>query len=154
MTDSSIKFSLGIPLGVIEPAGEFQSQEAAAQMGQTLESAGVAASYVTDHLAPVATWLHANGHDATDPFTSLSFVAAVTSVLSHTPGARLQARTFGNPGGGNARPALLYKISKRLKRERTDCNAALNCSASVTSAFAKPARPPFCSIRLTVSSPI
>jgi hypothetical protein len=61
-----IKFSVGIPLGVIEPAGEFQSQEAAAQIGRTLESAGVAACYVTDHPAPVATWLHAHGHDATD----------------------------------------------------------------------------------------
>ena len=81
MTASLIKFSLAIPLGVIEPAGEFQSQEAAAQMGRTLESAGVAACYVTDHPAPVATWLHANGHDATDPFTSLSFVAAATSSL-------------------------------------------------------------------------
>ena len=85
MTASLIKFSLAIPLGVIEPAGEFQSQEAAAQMGRTLESAGVAACYVTDHPAPVATWLHANGHDATDPFTSLSFVAAATrSLRLHT----------------------------------------------------------------------
>jgi alkanesulfonate monooxygenase SsuD/methylene tetrahydromethanopterin reductase-like flavin-dependent oxidoreductase (luciferase family) len=82
---SLIKFSLGIPLGVIEPAGEFQSQEAAAHMGRTLESAGVAACYVTDHPAPVATWLHAHGHDATDPFTSLAFVAAATrSLRLHT----------------------------------------------------------------------
>ncbi len=82
---SSIKFSLGIPLGIIEPAGEFQSQEAAAQMGRALESAGAAAGYVTDHPAPVAAWLHAHGHDATDPFTSLSFVAAATrSLRLHT----------------------------------------------------------------------
>jgi probable F420-dependent oxidoreductase len=81
MTASSIKFSLGIPLGVIEPAGDFQSQEAAAQMGRALESAGTAACYVTDHPAPLATWLHAHGHDATDPFTSLSFVAAATRTL-------------------------------------------------------------------------
>jgi len=78
---SVINFSLAIPLGVIEPAGEFQSQEAAAQMGRALESAGAAACYVTDHPAPVAAWLHAHGHDATDPFTSLSFVAAATTSL-------------------------------------------------------------------------
>ena len=81
MAASSIKFSLGIPLGVIEPSGDFQSQEAAARRGRALESAGVAAGYVTDHPAPVAAWLHAHGHDATDPFTSLSFVAAATSTL-------------------------------------------------------------------------
>jgi probable F420-dependent oxidoreductase len=81
MTAGSIKFSLGIPLGVIEPAGDFQSQQAAAQMGQALESAGAAACYVTDHPAPLASWLHAHGHDATDPFTSLSFVAAATTAL-------------------------------------------------------------------------
>jgi probable F420-dependent oxidoreductase len=80
-----IKFSLAIPLGVIEPAGEFQSQEGAAQMGRALEASGAAACYVTDHPAPVAAWLHAHGHDATDPFTSLSFVAAATrSLRLHT----------------------------------------------------------------------
>jgi probable F420-dependent oxidoreductase len=76
-----IKFSLAIPLGVIEPAGEFQSQEGAAHMGRALEASGAAACYVTDHPAPVAAWLHAHGHDATDPFTSLSFVAAATTSL-------------------------------------------------------------------------
>ncbi len=81
MTASLVKFSLGIPLGVIEPAGEFQSQQAAARMGQALEAAGAAACYVTDHPAPLAAWLHAHGHDATDPFTSLSFVAAATRTL-------------------------------------------------------------------------
>ncbi len=81
MTAASIKFSLGIPLGVIAPAGDFQSQQAAAQMGRALESVGAAAGYVTDHPAPLASWLHAHGHDATDPFTSLSFVAAATTTL-------------------------------------------------------------------------
>ena len=81
MSPSSIKFSLGIPLGVIEPAGEFQSAKAAVEMGRALESAGAAAGSVTDHPAPVATWLHAHGHDATDPFTSLAFVAAATTTL-------------------------------------------------------------------------
>jgi probable F420-dependent oxidoreductase len=80
-----IKFSLAIPLGVIEPAGEFQSQEGAARMGRALEASGAAACYVTDHPAPVAAWLHAHGHDATDPFTSLAFVAAATrSLRLHT----------------------------------------------------------------------
>jgi probable F420-dependent oxidoreductase len=40
---------------------------------------------VTDHPAPDAAWLHANGHDALDPFTDLSFVAASTfKLMLHT----------------------------------------------------------------------
>jgi probable F420-dependent oxidoreductase len=76
-----VKFTLNIPLGVIEPAGEFQTLEAAGEMARALEAAGASAAFVTDHPAPVASWLHAHGHDATDPFTSLAFVAAATSKL-------------------------------------------------------------------------
>jgi probable F420-dependent oxidoreductase len=75
-----VKFTLAIPLGEIAP-GEFQSAKAIAQMARALESAGVDACYVTDHPAPSAQWLHANGHDALDPFTALAFVAAVTTRL-------------------------------------------------------------------------
>lgn len=75
-----MKFTMDIPVGVITP-GEFQSAEAVKSMAQALEGAGVDACYVTDHPAPSAEWLHANGHDAIDPFTALSFVAANTSKL-------------------------------------------------------------------------
>jgi probable F420-dependent oxidoreductase len=76
-----MKFSLPIPLGVIEPEGEFQSLEAVAQMTAALEKAGASACFVTDHPIPVASWLHANGHDAPDPFTALAFVAAASRTL-------------------------------------------------------------------------
>jgi probable F420-dependent oxidoreductase len=71
---------MAIPLGEIVP-GEFQSMKAIAQMGHALESAKIDACYVTDHPAPSAQWLHANGHDALDPFTALAFVAAATTRL-------------------------------------------------------------------------
>jgi probable F420-dependent oxidoreductase len=75
-----MKFTMDIPVGVITP-GEFQSAVAVREMALALESAGVDACYVTDHPAPDSAWLHANGHDALDPFTALSFVAASTSKL-------------------------------------------------------------------------
>lgn len=75
-----MKFTMAIPLGVIAP-GEFQSIEAVREMSAALESAAVDACYVTDHPAPDATWLHANGHDALDPFTALAVVAASSSRL-------------------------------------------------------------------------
>lgn len=79
-----MKFTMDIPVGVITP-GEFQTADAVKAMAQALEVAGVDACYVTDHPAPSAEWLHANGHDAIDPFTALSFVAAnTTKLMLHT----------------------------------------------------------------------
>ena len=75
-----MKFTMDIPVGVITP-GEFQTAQAVKEMAQAMENAGVDACYVTDHPAPSAEWLHANGHDTLDPFTALSFVAAYTSKL-------------------------------------------------------------------------
>src|SRR5579863_7221562 len=79
-----MKFTMDLPIGVITP-GEFQTAAAIAEMGQALEKAGVDAAYLTDHPAPSAEWLHANGHDALDPFTAFGFVAASTSrLMMHT----------------------------------------------------------------------
>lgn len=79
-----MKFTLAVPLGDIAP-GEFQSMTAVNEMARALERAGADACWVTDHPAPSAEWLHANGHDALDPFTALAFVAAATSRLQlHT----------------------------------------------------------------------
>jgi probable F420-dependent oxidoreductase len=75
-----MKFTMDIPVGVITP-GEFQTAQAVKEMAQAMENAGVDACYVTDHPAPSAEWLHANGHDTLDPFAALSFVAAYTSKL-------------------------------------------------------------------------
>jgi probable F420-dependent oxidoreductase len=81
---SAMKFTLAMPLGEITP-GEFQSAAAIGEIGQALERAKADAGYVTDHPAPSAEWLHANGHDALDPFTALAFVGAATTRLGlHT----------------------------------------------------------------------
>lgn len=79
-----MKFTLDIPLGVITP-GEFQTVEAIRAMTAALEAADVDACFVTDHPAPDAKWLHANGHDALEPFAAFAFVAALTTKLQlHT----------------------------------------------------------------------
>jgi len=79
-----MKFSAHIPLGVIAP-GQFQTMEAITGMGRALEAANIDACHLTDHPAPDAGWLHANGHDALDPFTALAFVAAATTrIMLHT----------------------------------------------------------------------
>jgi probable F420-dependent oxidoreductase len=76
-----MKFTMDIPVGDITP-GEFQTAAAVAEMARAMEAAGVDACYVTDHPAPDAAWLRQGmGHDALDPFTALSFVAAATTKL-------------------------------------------------------------------------
>jgi len=81
-----MKFSVHIPVSELAP-GEFQTIDAIKEMGKALDLSRIDACYVTDHPAPSAKWLHAGGagHDALDPFTSLGFIAAVTSrILLHT----------------------------------------------------------------------
>ena len=75
-----MKFTMNIPLGDITP-GEFQTAAAVSEMAKALEASQIDACYVTDHPAPCAEWLHANGHDALDPFTAFAFVAAATMKL-------------------------------------------------------------------------
>jgi len=79
-----MKFSMSIPVGDITP-NEFQSALAIKEMAAGLEAAKIDACWVTDHPAPSAEWLHANGHDALDPFSVFSFIAAVSTTLQlHT----------------------------------------------------------------------
>lgn len=75
-----MKFTMAIPLGDITP-GEYQTPDAIRDMSVALEAAGIDACYLTDHPAPDAGWLHANGHDALDPFAAFAFVAAATKRL-------------------------------------------------------------------------
>lgn len=75
-----MKFSMLIPVGH-GATGEFQSAGAIATIARALESARVDACFLTDHPAPSAEWLRADGHDALDPFTTLAFVAASSSTL-------------------------------------------------------------------------
>ena len=79
-----MKFTMDIPTGNITP-GEFQTGAAISQMAEAMDKAGIDACYLTDHPAPDATWLHANGHDALDPFSTLAFIAARTErLMLHT----------------------------------------------------------------------
>jgi probable F420-dependent oxidoreductase len=79
-----MKFTMDIPTGDITP-GEFQIGAAVAEMARAMDQAGIDACYLTDHPAPDATWLHANGHDALDPFSTLAFIAANTErLMLHT----------------------------------------------------------------------
>jgi len=88
-----MRFSLHAPLGEITP-GQFQNMDAVRKIAAGLEAAGIDAGYVTDHPAPSAEWLHANGHDALDPFTALAFLAAAsTRLLLHTYVAVLPYRS-------------------------------------------------------------
>ncbi len=75
-----MKFCLYIPVGNVTP-GQFQSPAAVSEMTKAIEQADIDACCVTDHPAPSSEWLHANGHDALDPFTALAFVAAASSRL-------------------------------------------------------------------------
>lgn len=79
-----MKFTMDIPTGNITP-GEFQTSAAVGEMSRAMDAAGIDACYLTDHPAPDATWLHANGHDALDPFSTLAFIAAKTErLMLHT----------------------------------------------------------------------
>jgi probable F420-dependent oxidoreductase len=49
------------------------------------EAAGFSGVGFTDHPAPTERWLQAGGHDALDPFTALSFCAAVTDRMRLIP---------------------------------------------------------------------
>jgi probable F420-dependent oxidoreductase len=49
------------------------------------EEAGFSGIGFTDHPVPTERWLRAGGHDALDPFTALSFCAAVTDRLRLIP---------------------------------------------------------------------
>lgn len=78
-----MKFGLALPLGRINPPGEFQSGEAVREIALAVERAGVFAASLSEHPVPDAHWLHNDpaAHDALDPLTALAFVAAATKRL-------------------------------------------------------------------------
>ena len=47
-------------------------------VAQTIEKAGYHAALVTDHPVPTGRWLDSGGHEAHEPFVTLSMIAAVT----------------------------------------------------------------------------
>jgi probable F420-dependent oxidoreductase len=64
---------------------ELVNKAALIEFCQVAEAAGFAGIGFTDHPAPTDRWLKAGGHDALDPFTALSFCAAVTEKMRLIP---------------------------------------------------------------------
>ena len=64
---------------------EFVTKKALTRFCSSAEAAGFAGIGFTDHPAPSEKWLKAGGHDALDPFASLSFCAAVTDTIRLIP---------------------------------------------------------------------
>lgn len=73
-----MKVYVPLPVDILDPAGEFLSPAMIRKMARSLEDYGFDGCSVTDHPVPTTRWLNAGGHHAQDPFTILSFVAAVT----------------------------------------------------------------------------
>lgn len=76
-----MKVNVVLPSDHIEPAGEFLSGGAVAEIAALLERLGFHGAAVTDHPCPSGRWLEAGGHHAQDPFVMLAFVAAATKAI-------------------------------------------------------------------------
>jgi hypothetical protein len=73
-----VRFSVTYPLISHPSSPDFLTRDALKQFCQTAELSGFDGIGFTDHPAPTAKWLRAGGHDALDPFVTLSLCAAVT----------------------------------------------------------------------------
>jgi probable F420-dependent oxidoreductase len=75
-----MRFSCSLPIDDTGDDG-FLSIEGIGEMAAAIESAGLDATFVTDHPAPSRRWLDNGGHATLDPFVVLSIAAAATSRL-------------------------------------------------------------------------
>lgn len=107
-----MKFALQMPIDTVAPLDEFQSGEAAREIGNALENAGVSAGFISEHPAPSSDWLHndATGHDCLDPFTALAFVAANTTRLKFF--SNIVVLPYRNPFVTAKAAATLQVLSK------------------------------------------
>jgi probable F420-dependent oxidoreductase len=80
-----MKFWVTYPLTVHPYNPEFLTKSGLTRFCVAAEEAGFEGIGFTDHPAPSERWLNAGGHDALDPFTALSFCAAVTDRLRLIP---------------------------------------------------------------------
>jgi probable F420-dependent oxidoreductase len=76
-----MQHALGLPFMIHPLIPEFLTQDAVARVSRAAEDAGFGIVAVTEHPIPSDEWLAAGGHDALDPFVSLSFAAAATRKL-------------------------------------------------------------------------
>ena len=80
-----MRYSVTYPLIVHPYDPKLLTRDALKQFCQTAERCGFDGIGFTDHPAPTSKWLHAGGHDALDPFVTLSFCAAVTERIRLIP---------------------------------------------------------------------
>jgi probable F420-dependent oxidoreductase len=78
-----MKFVVQVPIDHINPKGAFQSGEGVRVLGAAIERAGIWGALLSEHPIPWAEWLNnaPGGHDTLDPFSSLAFLATVTTRL-------------------------------------------------------------------------
>jgi probable F420-dependent oxidoreductase len=80
-----MRFSVTYPLIMHPPSPDLLTRDAVKRFCQTAERSGFDGIGFTDHPAPTAKWLESGGHDALDPFVTLSFCAAVTERIRFIP---------------------------------------------------------------------
>jgi len=76
-----MKFMVEYPIRSDDDAGAWLRPENMAEFARVAEDAGVDAISLTDHPAPSKKWLDHGGHETFDPFSGLSYFAALTSRL-------------------------------------------------------------------------
>ena len=80
-----MQFSYSLPVEKVQNPEEFLTREAVTEIAQALEKCEFGACFVTDHPAPLTSWVEGGGHHALDPFVALAFAAAATTRLKlHT----------------------------------------------------------------------
>jgi probable F420-dependent oxidoreductase len=80
-----MKFWVTYPLITHPYTPELVTKSGLTKFSVVAEEAGFSGIGFTDHPVPTDRWLNAGGHDALDPFTALSFCAAVTDRLRLIP---------------------------------------------------------------------
>ncbi len=80
-----MEFWVTYPLTTHPYNPEFLTKGALTRFCGAAEGAGFSGIGFTDHPAPTERWLQAGGHDALDPFSALSFCAAVTDRMRLIP---------------------------------------------------------------------
>jgi probable F420-dependent oxidoreductase len=92
---SDMNFWVTYPLITHPYHPEFVTKAGLTRFCVAAEAAGFAGIGFTDHPAPTERWLKAGGHDALDPFSALSFCAAVTDRLRLIP--NIMVLPYRNP---------------------------------------------------------
>jgi len=80
-----VRFFVTYPLVAHPSSPDFLTRDGLRRFCQTAEHSGFDGIGFTDHPAPTRKWLETGGHDALDPFVTLSFCAAITERIRLIP---------------------------------------------------------------------